>query len=183
MLMNGLNLFPLSKIDRYMEGYHMAVGGEIFSTRGNAKGLPTRLAGSSTGSGRYFVLNKRSFRHDALIHMAKKHKDWAQDTAMPAPPTAWPLPTPGVAQKSTGNCLAGQVGRTKSATEATKEKGFLLATVGPTDKFVFSTDPVMHLHRATAVAEAERIATLKPGTKVVVLQIVASVVVGGARWE
>lgn len=171
----GKNVFPLVKADSLFHGYFMDAEGNVYSNKAHSQRLAA-LNGSRTPSGRYYTLNGRAYRADRLIAMAKQLPSFVMETGQattpvivsaPAAPNNQPLP----------------VGRTKSAAAAVKAKGFLLAHVGPTDRLVFGTDPVLHLTRSTAVEEATRVASLKPGTKVVLLQIIASVVAGGTQWE
>lgn len=178
MYLQGLHypVFALAKLECYLNDYYMTRDGTVYSMKG---GKPARLSGSKTPSGLYYTLNKRTYRADDLRKRAMAHALFADATAE----FAVGSPAPVKAVVSPGSLPQAAPGRTKSATQAARLKGFVLATVGPTDKFVFGTDPVLHLTDVTAKQEATRIATLKPGTKVALLQIVGTVVVGGAVWE
>jgi hypothetical protein len=190
MQINGLNVFPLVKADSLLQGYFMDADGNVYSNKGLAGGNRlSKLGGSRTQSGRYYTLNGRSFRADRLVTSAKQCPSFVIETAgttvtpviVSAPVAAWPMI--GGQGPATANNQPLPAGRTRSAKQAAKDKGFVLAHIGPTDRLVFGTEPVLHLARSTAVEEAERVANLKPGTKILVLQIVGSVTAGGTQWE
>lgn len=166
-----LHLFPLSILDTFMSGYLMCEDGSVYSTKTSDK--PVRLNGSVTPSGRYYTLNKRTYRADDLLRRAKAHSRFHAETssyvcaaAAAAAPKHDPAP----------------VGRTKSARQAASVKGFMLATIGVNDKLIFGTEPMLHLSDVTAKAEAERIA-VATGQEVVLLQIVGKVKMQKAVWE
>jgi hypothetical protein len=69
-----------------------------------------------------------------------------------------------------------------NARQAAMNKAYLLATLTPTGKLVFGTDPMFHLSEPVARAEAERVATAS-GSEVVLLKIVGKVKVQKAVWE
>jgi hypothetical protein len=173
MLMNGMNLFPLEKCPDwgpYLTGYFMSGDGSVYSSRSAASpNIPVRLHGSSTPSGRYYTLNKCTYREDDLIRKAKSTVQFAVETG-----------TAGAVEKAPSATVAN--GRTKVASVAAAEKGYVLASIGPTDRLVFGTDPVLHLTEKTAKEEAARIAALHPGTKIVILKMVNTVRVG-VTWE
>lgn len=170
-----INLFPLTKLHfgTYLEGYYMDADCHIWSTRGTT---PKMLKGSKTPSGRYYVLNKTSYRADNLQLKARAHKDFAKDTGT----TAQATPVRGAVAK--GGLPVALPGRTVSAVEAASKKGFILATMSSKGKLVFGTDPVFHLSETSAKAEAERVAGIS-GAQIVVLQIVGKVKIQKAVWE
>jgi len=163
-----VRVFSLKTIDTYMDGYYMDADGGVWSTRGR---VPARLTGSSTPSGRYYTLNKRSHRADQLVYLARAHKTFASETAKTIELAVAKATPPAPLQ-----------GRTQSARTAAGARGFLLATLTPTDKLAFGTNPVFHLTEATVRAEAERIAA-ESGIEVVLLRIVGKVKVQKAVWE
>lgn len=176
MQIKGLSnhVFPLKKIDIYAEGYFMDAVGRVFSTKN--RGTPVMLGGSVTPSGRYYTLNKRTYRSDDLFRKAMNHGDFKAETGQASPS----LPVKGVVAQ--GGLPVALSGRTKSAREAVGAKGYMLATLNPQGKLVFGTDPVFHLTDTTAKEEAERIAG-ETGAEVVMLQIVGKVKVQKAVWE
>jgi len=176
MLIANQNVFALVKMDVTMSGYFMDKDGAIFSTK---SGLLKRMSGSRTPGGHYFTLNKRTHRLDVLVSMARNHAHFAIETGLAKTPAPVAV---DVAVYQGGLPVALQ-GRTRSAASAIRIKGWMLATVGPTDKLVFSTDAVFHLMEDTATEEAVRIATLKPGTEVVIMRVYKSVVAGGVTWK
>ena len=174
MYITGLAIpvFPLKSIDIYMDGYYMDKDGNIWSTKGRA-GAPTKLMGSSTPSGRYYTLNKRTHRAEDIRRRAVHHGKFALETT---PSTSQPAVAPHP-------CAAAlPQGRTKSARAMAEAKGFILATLSPNDRLVFGTDPVFHLTSETAKAEAERIAGIT-GAEVVMLGVIGKVKVQKAVWE
>lgn len=172
MYLNGLHVFPLVKMDSTMHGYFMDGIGNVYSNKTARPGSAiTKLAGTKQPSGHYFTLNKRTFRADDLIRKAKAHKEFASEIR----------DLVGVHSALVEDAVVN--GRTKSAKRMISLKGYVLATVGPTDRFVFGTDPVLHVGESTAKEEAARIANLKPGTEVVILKVHASVVAGGVTWK
>jgi hypothetical protein len=175
MQIAGKNVLPLVKTDSLLQGYFMDAEGNVYSNKAH-HGKLALLGGSRTPSGRYYTLNGRSFRADRLVTMAKQCPSFVMETSFATQPVIVQAP-------ATANNQPLPSGRTRSAKQAAKDKGFVLAHIGPTDRLVFGTDPVLHLARSTAVAEAERVANLKPGTKILVLQIVGSVVTGGTQWD
>lgn len=175
MQLSGMNVFPLVKMDQFMNGYFIDKDGNVYSNKVSMRTL-TKLTGSSTPSGRYYTLNKRTYRADSLIARAKQHPMFAQEVYPAAVAVAVQLATTAPAAVTPAN-------KSKSAAKLVAAKGFVLATVGPSDKLVFGTDPMFQLDLPTATTEAERIANLKPGTRIVVLQAVRSVVAGGTKWE
>lgn len=161
----GAYLFSLAELDRTLAGYLMDKDGNVYSTKHGP--APTRLHGTSTHSGRYYTLNKRTWKAADLVRRANAHPLFFKTpSAAPVHATVAGLPA----------------GRTKSAKAAASVKGYLLASIGPTDKLVFGTDPVFHLSDTTAKAEAERIAG-ESGKEVVLLQVVGKVKVQKAVWE
>ena len=176
MFIPGLQIpvFPLKSIDVYMDGYYIDRDGNVWSTKGRSGSAPTKLLGSTTPSGRYYTLNKRTHRADDVFRRARNHRDFIAETS---PTTALTQ----VATKATAPA-ALPPGRTKSAKAAVQAKGFVLATLAPNDKLVFGTEPVFHLTPNTARAEAERIAGAT-GSEVVMLNIVGKVKVQKAVWE
>ena len=163
-------LFDLTLVDRYLSSYFMDREGTVYSTK---SGSPVKLNGSRTPSGRYFTLNKRSFRQDNLQRMARNHPRFLAETthlksnALPAAPK---------------NVAPSMRWRTKEAREAIRQKGFLLATLSPAGKLVFGTEPMFHLLEQSARDEAERVASAA-GAEIVMLQVVGKVKVQKAGWE
>ena len=160
-------VFPLKLIDTYMDGYYLDKDFNVWSTKGRS---PSCLSGTKTPSGKYFTLNKRAHRADDIARRARNHKDFASHTAALVPVPA-----------TTGSTLL-PLGRTKSAKELASRKGFVLATMSPTDKLIFGSDSVFHLTAESARGEAERIAGVS-GIEVVVLQVIGKVKVQKAVWE
>lgn len=162
-------LFPLVKADSTLVGYYIDAAGHVFS--GKASGGDVSLM-QGTGAGpvgtRRYTLNKRTHLGGDLLRKARVHKDWATETN-----------TAGGGATIAPENLPG---RTKSALDAIADKGFLLATLS-NDRLVFGQEPVFHVSVDTARSEAERIAGQTPGTKVVMLQIVGSVQILGAKWD
>ena len=163
-------LFDLSWSSNVFRGYFMDREGTVYSTK---SGSPVRLKGSCTPSGRYFTLNKRSFRQDNLQLMARNHPKFLAETThlksnvLPAAPK---------------NVAPSMQWRTKEAREAIRQKGFLLATLSPAGKLVFGTEPMFHLLEQSARDEAERVASTT-GAEIVMLKIVGKVKVQKAVWE
>jgi hypothetical protein len=178
MLINGLYVFPLSKMDVTMYGYFMDKDGNIFSTK---SGMLKRMSGSRVPGGHYFTLNKRTYRQSFLISMARNNDHFALETR--SPKAAAPDVVKSVVIQGGRSTMEGLPGRSKSAASAISARGWMLATVGPSDRLVFSTDAVFHLMETTANDEAVRIATLKPGTEVVIMRVIKSVVAGGVTWK
>lgn len=175
MLIPGLHIpvFPLKTIDIYMDGYYIDRDGGVWSTKGRSGSSPTKLMGSTTPSGRYYTLNKRTHRADDVFRRARQHKDFITETGN----------TVGALPETRTQDLAGVLpGRSKSARQAVAVKGYVLATLSPNDKLVFGTDPMFHLTEPTAKAEAERIAS-NTGAEVVMLKVVGKVKVQKAVWE
>ena len=171
MLITGLQIpvFPLKTIDAYMDGYYIDRDGTVYSTKGRT-GI-ARLSGSTTPSGRYYTLNKRTHRADDVFRRAKAHRDFVIETS------------PGVVSLPKVIASAGlPAGRTKSARHAVSAKGYVLATLAPNDKLVFGTEPVFHVSDVTAREEAERIASTT-GAEVVMLKVVGKVKIQKAVWE
>lgn len=178
MLIAGHNVFPLVHHSNLLAGYFMDKDGNVFSNKSpNTSGNLTRLMGSRQPSGHYYTLNKRTYRADDLVHAAERHMRFTAETQSMQEALANALPPASAAAAQL------PLGRTKSAKAAVAHKGYVLATVGPTDRFVFGTDPVLHTTETTAREEAARIATLKPGTEVVILKAVASVTAGATVWK
>lgn len=159
-------VFPLTHVGPYLDGYFMADDGTVWSTRGRAG--PGRLQGSQTPSGRYYTLNKRTYRADVLWRQVRQHRDFARHTTANEPTT--------IAQPAVDE------GRVRSVRAGVASKGYLLATLTPNGKLVFGTEPVFHVSEATAKAEAERVAGLT-GAEVVMLKVVGKVKVQKAVWE
>jgi hypothetical protein len=170
-------VFPLVKMDQYMDGYFMDQAGNVYSNKTSRNGTLTKLGGSSTPSGRYYTLNKRTHRADDLVARARRHGSFAQEVNPQAVAVARAVMSQG------GLPVALPHNKAKSAAKLVEVKGYVLATVGPSDRLVFGTDPVFQLDEATATTEAQRIAMLKPGTRVVLLRAVKSVVAGGVKWD
>lgn len=176
MLITGLStpVFPLNKVDTYLSGYYMDSEGAVYSTKSRFN--VTKLAGTHTTSGRYYTLNKRTHRAVDLARRARAHPSFIVETSLPKVV----LLTANASLTASATGLPP--GRTKSARDASDVKGYLLATVGPTDRLIFGTDPVFHLSDVTAKAEAERVAG-ESGKEVVLLKIVGKVKVQKAVWE
>lgn len=171
MQVQGLSVpvFPLVLASQFLDGYFVSSAGDIYSTRSARGQGAVRLSGSKTPSGRYFTLNKRTYRYDDVIRMARNHKDFAKHTVATGQAVYKPMATtPGV--------------RTNSAQQAVASKGFVLATMNPNGKLVFGTEPMYHLTDKSARAEAERVATVS-GNEIVLLQIIGKVKVQKAVWE
>lgn len=177
MYISGLNVFPLVKMDQYMDGYFMDQAGTVYSNKLSRAGTLSKLSGSSTPSGRYYTLNKRTHRADDLVARAKRHPAFAVEVNPSAVAATKAIVSQG------GLPVTLPCNKSKTASKLLSTKGYVLATVGPTDKLVFGTDPVFQLDEATAITEAQRIAMLKPGTRVVLLKAVKSVVAGGIKWD
>jgi hypothetical protein len=174
MHLNSLHVFPLVQMDSMLNGYFMDASGNVYSNKSlHSAGVLAKLSGSRQPSGHYYTLNKRAFRADDLIRRARAHKSFVFETKVPISSTAIDAAVDGVV------CM----GRTKSAERAVAVKGYVIATIGPSDRFVFGTDPVLHVGESTVKEEAGRIAALKPGTEVVILKVHASVVAGGVTWK
>lgn len=171
MLIQGLSspVFPLKTIDVYMDGYYMDKDGNVWSTKGRSV---AKMMGSSTPSGRYYTLNKRTHRADDLVRRARAHPDFPTQTS------------PKIVEESLRRDIPAYAnsGRTTHAQNAVASKGFVLATMNPSGKLVFGTEPMYHLTDVTARAEAERVASLT-GSEVVLLKIVGKVKVQKAVWE
>lgn len=179
MQLSGLNVFPLVKMDRYCDGYFMDVNGVVYSNKTSRNGTLTRMQGTRQPSGHYYTLNRRSYRADALVSQARRHAEFGKETSAVVPPVV--LPRAVVSQGGLPVQIVGN--KAQRASKLLESKGYVLATVGPSDKLVFGTDPVFQLDLATAEQEALRIATMKPGTTVVLLHAVKSVVAGGIKWN
>jgi hypothetical protein len=174
MYLSNIHVFPLVQMDSMLNGYFMDANGSVYSNKSpRGVGVLTKLSGTRQPSGHYYTLNKRTFRADDLIRRAKAHKSFIFETKVPISSTAIGAAVDGVV------CM----GRTKSAERAVAVKGYVIATIGPTDRFVFGTDPVLHVGESTVREEASRIAALKPGIEVVILKVHASVVSGGVTWK
>jgi len=65
---------------------------------------------------------------------------------------------------------------------AVRQHAVLIASIED-DKLLFGTKPKLHIGEKSWKAEMQRLAVVAPGTKFVALQIVASVVAGGLKWE
>jgi hypothetical protein len=176
MLVQHTYVFPLERVNSHLNGYYMDHHGHIYSTK---KGNLQRLSGTKQPSGHYYTLGGISYKSADLIRLARARNDFLKETDANAPNLLpqRPLPT------AISTLGAAYNGRTKVASNAIAKKGYILATVGPTDRFVFGTDPVLHLEEGTAKEEAMRVATLKPGTEVVIFKVLASVVAGGVTWK
>jgi hypothetical protein len=184
MMFGTLALFPLVRVSQYMADYFVDKDFNVYSVRMKNRNAPARLAGTVTPTGQHnYTLNKRTFSKSVIKNMAASHADFLRETGQVAP--AWPTAvSPGATHGPAAVPTTGlPVGRTRSAKKVVGGKGFMLATVGPSDKLVFGTDAVFHESVETAKEEALRVAGLKPGTEVVVLQVIASVSVGGAAWK
>ncbi len=179
MLITGLQIpvFALKTIDVYMDGYYIDRDGNVWSTKGRSGSAPTRLSGSTTPSGRYYTLNKRTHRADDVYRRARAHSTFVAETS----------PIAALAQAAQSATLPAAVsalpaGRTKNAREAVAAKGYLLATLAPNGKLVFGIEPVFHVSDVTAKEEAVRIAG-SSGAEVVMLKVVGKVKVQKAVWE
>jgi hypothetical protein len=177
MNLSNMHVFPLVKMDQYMDGYFMDQAGNVYSNKTSRNGTLTKMGGSRTPSGTYYTLNKRTHRSDDLYARAKRHPAFAVEVNPSAVAVAKAVMSQG------GLPVALPANKAKSAAKLVEVKGYVLATVGPTDRLVFGTDPVFQLDEVTATTEAQRIAMLKPGTRVVLLKAVKSVVAGGVKWD
>lgn len=180
MQLSNMNVFPLVKHSNYLAGYFMSADGSVWSNKNSRNGTLTKLSGSRTPSGIYYTLNKRSYSASDLANAAKRHPAFAGEVAPKAVAYAQSLVTP-VVVTAHGAVPAGN--KSRSAGKLLATKGFVIATVNDTDKLVFGTDPIFQLDEQTATTEAERIANLHPGKRVVLLKAYKSVVAGTTKWD
>lgn len=158
-------VFALKTVDAYMDGYYIDRDNNIWSMKGRT-GQGTKLMGSSTPSGRCYTLNKRTHRAIDVVRRARAHSFFIRETMEDSTPVV-----PTLAERIRGD-----------ARQAAMSKAYLLATLTPTGKLVFDTDPMFHLSEPLARAEAERVAAASGG-EVVLLKIVGKVKVQKAVWE
>ena len=163
MKFGDLNLFHLSAVDAArLAGYYLDAHGAVYSTHGN--GLVKRLAGSRRNCIQYYTLNNRSYRAADLLKSAKANPTFAQETLA------------SVSQTAADRAHAS------NTEDGVKARGVVLATIQD-GKLHFGSEPKLHLTQKSYEAEMERIAHASPGTKVVALKVVRSVVAGKVVWE
>jgi len=186
MLIDGQYLFPLRLLRLHFDGYYFDRNGGLFSTRGSA-GRLKQLNGSRTPSGHYYTLSGTTYRHDVLFNEAKAHQQFrANTTGMTEADLAMQkavVQTVGaIKDMRLGDIPEGVRSYARNVEDGVARKGVILATVVG-DKLVFGTNPKVHTTDNSWRDEAERIAKLRPGLKVVALKIVGSVVSKGVHWE
>jgi hypothetical protein len=164
MLINGMNVYPLSEYSNGLHGYFMDKDGSIYSNKvwGDLK----KLKGSRTPSGQYYLLGSKNISGAYLYNTVKSRSDFKRHA----------LYHPVILPNGTAPVV--------SVADGIKERGWVIATVAEVDgdmTLVFSTKPVIHLTREKANAELERLAALKPGTTFVKLRIDGGRVMGGMQ--
>lgn len=177
MLVHGRNLFPLNNIEPAAHGYFMDADGAIYSTRAKANQL-RRLFGTHTSSGRYFKMGHYTHRLDHLVNRAKSHPNWSAETkaTISLSNIDYKAPKPSV-QNAEQRMYACDIHT------AIRNRAVIIAAVNENGKLVFGTDPKMHVGEESYRSEMQRLASLKPGTKFVALQIVTAVTATGVQWE
>jgi len=186
MLLDGRHLFPLRLVIFSLDGYYMSKDGAVFSTNGST-GVLRQLNGSRTSSGHYYTLKTNTYRHDQLFAKAKAHAQFLthtsgitrEDVQMQR---AVAQTAEAIRDLHLGDIPAGVRAHAPSVHDGITRKGVLLGTVDG-DILVFGSKPKLHLTEASWRDEAERIAKLKPGLKVVAFKIIGSVVAKGVHWE
>jgi len=182
MLIDGLHLFPLNNINPRFSGYLMDSDGTIYSQKARKNKL-TKLWGSTTTSGQYYTLSGNSYRADDILRQARSHKAWFSEVGNEAQRIL-----DGIRSRNLVN--TGEVVHNNepdrsyavSMNNAIKHRGVLIATIEG-DKLLFGSKPKIHIGETSWKSEMERLARVAPGKKFVALQIVASVVAEGLRWE
>lgn len=172
MLINGMKVFSLHKIDSSLASYYITATGDVISTK---REVPYTLSGSSaSGSSiRYYTLGGRSWRSDVLLNCSKSHTDFAVDVGLVANQTK--PEQPRSSDRSHASTLQ----------EGLDGRGWVIASVDKIDgedHLVFGSKPKIHLTPTSVESELKRLATQKPGVKFVGLQIVKTLVAGGLIW-
>ncbi len=179
MLIENRYLFPLKEIPSSLlcfyggnsSGYYMDLDGSIFSDR-RGKGL-VQLNGSRTLSGHYFSLGYQKFRHDEIFNAAKKSPSWSSHFAA-VPTVSNPRNVRADAKRSYAPNLPSAI----------KQKSVMIVSVTPDGyKLIVGSNPKFHTTEESWRSEMKRLASVKPGTKFIALEIKASVVSGGEVWE
>lgn len=175
MLLNGVNVFPLRVTFGRLVDYFMDAGGNVYSTK---RGPLRALAGSRNGSGEIvYTLAGVSYSRRQLTKVAFAHADFKTETGGFGEAIA----VAEAIDRKVGGAVVN--GRTQNANQLVANKGYMIATVGPNSRLIFGSNPTFHVGESTVKAEAERIANLTPGTRVVILKVHASVVAGGVTWN
>lgn len=167
-----INVFPLLKVDSRLSAYYITRDGQVFSTISKT---PTRLSGSRSISGTYFTLNRRSYRADRLLTMAKTHPEFEKETRQ-------------ICLSKTEDEVTTIKDRVHASTVAAglNGKGWVIAQVAihEGEQFLmFGSKPKIHMTPDSVTAELARLATTKPGTKFVSFKVDKAVVAGGLSWE
>lgn len=179
MLIENRFLFPLNEIvngngiyfyQGLASGYYMDVNGAIYSTR-RGKGL-VQLNGSRTVSGHYYTIGGTSYRHDKLFEAAKKSKTWAAHVGG------------GLVEPMIGTRGSEKRSYAPNLPSAIKQHAVMIASVTPDGyKLIIGSNPKFHLGEDSWRSEMQRLASLKPGTKFIALEIKAAIIAGGVVWE
>ena len=168
MTMN-LNLYDMSRVNSNYRGYYMNKDGEIYSSKSGSGNL-VRLHGSNTSSGRYYTLNGRTYRHDALKDQFMHRHDFIQEVHKPL-------------QNVANTVTLGSARAHAASTEVgVSAKGFIIGRIQG-NSIVLGSQPKIHVTLHSVNSEMERLANAHPGVKFVRLKIDGSVVAGGIKWE
>lgn len=167
-MIHGVSVYDMSRVSSNYKGYYMDAAGEIYSAL-PGRAWMIRLSGSNTASGRYYTLNQRSYRHDALKSQFLNRLDFKQEFSKPVEVTEARV-------SSSDRSHAATIDAGVSA------KGYLIGRVQG-NAIVLGSKPAIHLTLKSVNSEMERLASVHPGVKFVRMKIDGSVVSGGVRWE
>jgi hypothetical protein len=211
MVHQGQNFFPIANVIPTATGYFMDVQGEVWSERAK-RGTLTKLAGSTTASGRYVTLqtNSRfgqSYRYDQLTRLCQNHPQWKVlgmsgatipvvvaktdlATAMGLKPAVLPSVIKQMATSAIARHQATQAAVAKTDTRhhassvdvGIKARGWIIGTVDE-GALTFGLKPAIHTVEDSVDGEIDRLAKLRPGQKFVKLQIQGAVTAGAVVWE
>ena len=187
MNVNGVRgLFPLKNINSAYDGYYMNLQGEVFSTKRFT--TPQKMLGSTQGFGtmkrQIYSFSSTQFRQPRTEHgtvlfaNAKRHKDWAKETAVTTDTVA--MPAFGDKPKS---IFPGMTDRNHAQTlqDGLKAKGYIIGQVQG-EALVFGSKPKVHTTLTSVKAEVARLASQSPGTQIVYLKIEGAAVANGLAW-
>lgn len=163
MLINGKNVYDMSRFASNYKGYFMDKDGEIYSTKRVTGGM-VRMLGSNTASGRYYTLNGMSYSHARLVREIQSQKDFKAEMQSP--------------QVSS----ADQRAHAESTQAGLDAKGYIIGKLSG-DTVILGSKPKIHLTLKSVNSEMERLAQAHPGVKFIRLKIDGSVVLGGMKWE